>query len=112
MPRIPEMNEQVTIQAETRTANGQGGYTTSWANVATDPTVWARVIGLSGDEALQAGIQRAVQQWRVHIRLRTDVTPKHRLLWSGLTLNVKAAMPDPRQPRDFTLLICESGAVV
>lgn len=107
-----DLIEQVTIQAESRVANGQGGYTTTWANVGTDPTPWANVRGLSGDEALQAGVQRAVQQWRVVLRSRSDLTPKHRIVWNGLSLNIKAVMPLPDDPRAYTLAVCESGAVV
>lgn len=107
-----DLIDRVTIQVETRTANGQGGYSTSWANIATTPTVWANVRGLSGNEALQAGIQRSVQQWRVVVRKRSDITTKHRLTWSGMNLNVKAVMPLPDDPRAYTLMICESGALV
>lgn len=107
-----DLIEQITIQAESRSANGQGGYTTSWANVGTDATPWANVRMLSGDEALQAGVQRAVQQWRVVLRYRTDLTAKHRIVWNGLNLNIKAVGPLPEQPREYTLAVCESGAVV
>ena len=100
------LREQVTIQAESRTANGQGGFTTSWATVA---TVRAEVVGRSGSEAVKAGIERAVHQWQVTIRRRDDVTPQHRLQWKGRTLEIKSAMPDPRDRRDATLLVCESG---
>lgn len=109
--RIGDLIERVTIQAESRVQDSQGGYTTSWSNIATTPTVSANVRGLSGGEALQAGIQRSVQQWRVVIRRRTDVTPKHRLTWNGLVLDIKAAMPHPDYPRQYTLLVCESGLV-
>ena len=107
-----QLRDRVTIQAETRTANGQGGYSTSWSNVATTPTVCANILGLSGDEALQAGIQRSVQQWRVIVRKRSDLTTKHRLVWGGVNLDIKSVMPLPDEPRAFTLLMCESGAVV
>lgn len=111
-----DLTERVTIQVESRVEDGQGGYSTSWANIGSVPTAWAAVRGLSGGEALAAGVQRSVQQWRVIIRRRTDVTAKHRLKWSGtgteIVMDIKAVMPLPDQPRDFTLLICESGLVV
>jgi SPP1 family predicted phage head-tail adaptor len=110
-----DLIERVTIQAETRTSNGQGGYVTAWADLAGNPTVWAAVRGLSGGEALTAGVQRSVQQWRVIIRRRADITTRHRLRWDNagtyIVMDIKAAMPLPDQPRDFTLLVCESGLV-
>lgn len=103
------LNKRVTIEAESRTGNGQGGYTTSWAPIAGTPTVWAEIIGLSGDEALSAGVSRNVQQWRVTIRRRDDITTKHRLTHGGRVFNIKSTMPDPRHD-DATLLICETVA--
>lgn len=103
------LNKRVTIEAESREPNGQGGFTTGWAPIATTPTVWAEIIGLSGNEALAAGIQRNVQQWRVLIRRRDDVTTKHRLKHGARIMNIKSVMPDPNSD-DGTLMICESVA--
>ncbi|HVQ09530.1 MAG TPA: phage head closure protein [Allosphingosinicella sp.] len=99
----------MTIEVGTRTPNGQGGYTIVWAPVATAPNVRAEIIGLSGDEALKAGIERNVQQWRVTIRRREDVTAKHRLKEGSVVYDIKSVMPDPRSEA-ATLLICETGA--
>lgn len=104
------LNRRLTIQEETRQSNGQGGFTTSWSDVK---TVWAEVVGLSGDEALAAGIERSVQQWRITIR-RRPVTTKNRLIgkstmFLGRIFNVKSVMPDPKAD-DATLLICETVA--
>jgi SPP1 family predicted phage head-tail adaptor len=108
MPGRGDLTELVDIEQEARVSNGQGGYTTSWSKLADE---WAEIIGMSGDEALLAGVQRAVQQWRVTISRRDDVKPRHRIKWGDLYLDIKAAMPLPKDPRNFTLLICESGAV-
>ena len=108
MPGTGRLKELVSIQRETRTSNGQGGYTTSWSEVA---KVRAEIIGLSGDEALAAGVERSVQQWRVTIRRRSDISPKNRIQWGGQLLDVRSAIPDPKEPRAFTLLICESGLI-
>lgn len=110
--RAGEMDQRVALQSEQRTPNGQGGFTTAWANLPTAPTVWAKIEGMSGNEAVQASIERAVTQWRVIIRKRGDVTPKNRMLWKGLVLDIKSAMPWPKDPRAALLLICESGASV
>lgn len=103
-----DLRELIDIEQETRVPNGQGGFTSSWAKVSDE---WANIVGMSGDEALMSGVQRAVQQWRVIIRYRSDVKPKNRLRWGDIVLDVKAAMPLPKDPRAYTLLICESGAV-
>ena len=104
-----KLNERVTIQAQARTPNGQGGFSTGWADVAAAPNVWARVMGLSGGESLESAVERSLMRWRVEIRQRTDVTTAHRLVWNGLNLDVKAVFPHPDAPRQTTVLLCESG---
>lgn len=106
------LNRRVTIEAETRTPNGQGGYTTDWAPVADNPEVWAEIVGLSGDEALAANITRSVQQWRVTIRRRPlGEGTQHSLMFKGHRFNIKSALPDPRAD-DAIVLICETTGVV
>lgn len=100
------MDERVTIQAEARTPNGQGGFTTTWADVA---SVWAEIIGLSGEESIEAAIERSSARYRVTIRKRSDVTPRHRLDWNGTKLDVRSVLPDPRNSRGALVLICEAG---
>jgi SPP1 family predicted phage head-tail adaptor len=102
------LTEKVTIQQEVRAANGQGGFTTSWSDVETAPRVSANIVGMSGDEAISAGVERSVTRWRVTIRRRPEVSPRHRLLWNGLVLNIVSAMPLPNDPRAFTLMVCEN----
>lgn len=105
-----DLTERVTIQqVGPRTPNGQGGYTTSWQDVAGVATVWANIVGLSGAETVNETVLRSVTRWRVTIRRRADVTTAHRLRWNDLLLNIISAMPLPADPRGFTLLVCESG---
>ncbi len=112
MPATGDLTEYVEVQAESRTPNGQGGYTTSWTKLSGRAgNEWANIRGLSGDEALQAGVQRSVQVWRVIVPRRADITPKHRIIWEGLTLDIKSTLPLPDDPRFYTLMICESGLV-
>lgn len=103
------LNKRVTFEADVGGDNGQGGQVEDWQPIPARPTVWAEIIGLSGDEALKAGIEREVQQWRVTIRRRDDVTAENRMLHGGRVYDIKSAMPDPKS-EDATLLICETGA--
>jgi SPP1 family predicted phage head-tail adaptor len=105
--KIGALRDRVAIQAQSLTPNGQGGFDSAgWSDIA---TVWARVIGLSGDESVAAAIERASMRWRVEIRRRTDVTATHRLVWNGINLDVKAVFPHPSEPTKTTVLLCESG---
>lgn len=112
--RAGDLDQSVTIQREERVSDGQGGYETSWTSVVTAPTVPANIVGMSGDEAVQASIERAVSRWRVIIHMRSDITPKNRLLWTwrggSTVLNITSVLPWTQDPRAALLLICESGA--
>lgn len=103
------LREQVTIQAKNLVDNGKGGRTRpeggpEWLDVV---TVFAEVIPLRGDEALQHAVLRSVQLFRVTIRLRSGVTAAHRLVWRGAPMNIKAlqASTDRRE----LVMTCEAG---
>lgn len=111
MIQAGRLRDLIAIEQEVRTANGQGGYSTVWSTLA---NTYAEVIGLSGAEALKAGIERNVQQWRVTVRRGVEVTGRNRIRWDALPntskiMNIKSVMPHPNAPREALLIMCESG---
>lgn len=109
MIRAGDLDERILIEQETRTPNGQGGSVVAWAPLPSRARPWAMVRGMSGDEAMNAAIERSVGRWRIVLRRRSDLTPAMRVRWAGMVLDIKAVMPLPSDPSAFTLLICESG---
>jgi SPP1 family predicted phage head-tail adaptor len=105
MPGAGDLRERVTIEVERRTPNGQGGFTTAWSPTA---NVWAEIIGLNGGEGIRAGVERTTAIYRVNLRMRHDVTTKHRLHWNDQYLGIKSAIPHPQEPRAFLQLLCEA----
>ena len=104
-----KLRHRVTIECEGKTPNGQGGFTTAWAPVASG--VPAEIIGLSGSEAISSGVERSVTLYRVSIRSRSDVSAKVRLKWNGRVLAVKSVIPHPQHPVTAMQILCEmSGA--
>lgn len=81
-----DLRERVTIQAVTLTTDGQGGFTESWANIGTTPSVFARVRALSGRERTAAAQTDTQATHEVSIRYRADITSAHRLIWESKTL--------------------------
>ena len=77
------MTERVTWQERTATGDGQGGFTNTWADVATE---WAKVTELSSDRLLVGdGVKfnRAIQ---IDMRERGDTytaDPKYRISWNS-----------------------------
>ncbi len=100
-----KLRERITIQSETTTPDGGGGYTASWTNVA---TVWARVTPTRGNEALEAMQMRDTQLYDITIRYRNDVLPKNRVLWGSIELNIRAVANKDERDRYLTL-VCERG---
>lgn len=102
-----KLRERVTLQAETQTPDGAGGYSLGWSDVA---TVWASVKPMRGKESLESMQVRDVQPYEVMIRYNSavTVTPKHRLSWNGKLLNIRSVVN--RDMRDkYLMLHCEEG---
>lgn len=85
----------VTIQKATRSADGQGGYTTAWTPRC---VVWAHERQLSGREALAAQQIQAVLSSVWEINYRQDVSVKDRLIFEARTVQIEAVI-DPTDTR-------------
>lgn len=104
--RTGELTERVELQALTRTDDGYGGYTETWAAYA---TAWALVRPMRGGERARAQAVDAQANYLVVIRYRADVEVTHRILWRGKTLNV--VFVSDEGPRAMYLPIeCEQEA--
>ncbi len=87
--RAGDLNERITIQQNTPTQDAFGAEVASWSTVA---TVWAQVIAQSGSEQIAAGVGVATTIYTVTIRYRDDVTTQMRILYEGLTLEIRAVL--------------------
>ena len=80
-----ELRHRVTVQEETDTVDGQGGYTSAWSTFC---KVWARIEPLSATEQFyRGGIQPGVTH-RVTLRHRSDIGPTNRILYGTRTFNI------------------------
>lgn len=105
-----EMTERVVIQSETRTADGQGGFTITWSDVA---TVWAKVESVSGREASAAGQVEWTQRYRIWIRKRS-IDPAHRVKWStngDVVLNIRE-IHDQGGRWQYLMIVAERGVAM
>ena len=105
-----KLKHQVVLQRQDKLDNGAGGRRANpanggWADIAAP---WAEIVALRGQEAVRENIDRAVQLWRVTIRYRDGVTPRNRLVWNGIVMNITAAAPN--DAGDGLVMTCESGA--
>lgn len=87
-----DLDQRVTFQRRAETADGIGGTTQAWANLAIVPTVWAKVTPRLGRESMQEGRMNASLMATFTVRYRSDVTELDRILWRGEAWNIRRIM--------------------
>lgn len=89
MTPIGRMDQRITLQRLARTADGYGGFTDAWADYATNPQVWAAVTAKAGRESMVDGRMAAQFTVLFEIYNRTDIDPRDRIVWQGVTYNIR-----------------------
>ena len=87
-----DLEQLVTIERKTATADGGGGVTETWAALATDPQVWANVEAKSGRESLVEGRQTAIFVVVFTIWNRDDITELDRIIWDDVAYNIRGIL--------------------
>lgn len=86
--RPGKLDQRITLQGRTETADGGGGTETAWADLPSVPDVWAHVEAMSGTERLDDGSFAATGSYLFTIRNRTDVSERDRIVWRGEFFNI------------------------
>jgi SPP1 family predicted phage head-tail adaptor len=76
--KIGRMDKRIQLQAQVRTSDGQGGYSTEWV---TQATVWAEFKKPSFDTKDVAGAVASVSLREIKIRYCADVVKGWRVLY-------------------------------
>ena len=87
-----KLDQLVTIQRPAETSDGIGGTTRAWADLATDPAVWAHVKAKSGREAMAEDRINAAFVVVFTIRNRTDLSELDRIVWNGEAYNIRGIL--------------------
>jgi SPP1 family predicted phage head-tail adaptor len=98
---IGEMNQRVRILAQTRDADGGGGYSDSWNVIA---TVWADIEPRAGDNVFAGDAMQARVEHRLTIRRNAAVLAGMRAVVGTLTLAIRTILDDGGP---LVTLICE-----
>lgn len=99
-----ELDQRISLQRETRTADEMGGAAVSWVEF---DEVWARVRPMSGAERERAGGLASEAMYLVVIRNRSDLTEADTIVWRGVRLNMRHVKYRPRSP--FLEIEAEEG---
>jgi SPP1 family predicted phage head-tail adaptor len=81
--RISDLRDRITFQMPTISKTPGGAQTEAYANVATNPTVWAQVVYDHGQTVVSNEAEKAEQRATVTIRYRSDVSDKWQVLIDG-----------------------------
>jgi SPP1 family predicted phage head-tail adaptor len=79
-------NKRLEIQSVIQAADGQGGYTDTWTSTA---KVWGSIEPVKGYEKFQAMQLETQITHRIHIRFRTGITTKHRIVYDKRVFDIK-----------------------
>ena len=94
---IGELARRLALQEELRVADGCGGFTASWNEVA---LVWGLIVAVGGREIVPEAERRS----RVTIRWRGGVSPSQRFVSDGRIFEIEAVRdPDGRA----RFLVCD-----
>lgn len=105
---IGTLDNRITIQSETRTADDYGGAALAWTDVA---TVWANVRPLTGREHGNMGAVEAPAVYRFTIRRRGGLTEGMRISWNSQAFNVRV-IADPGARALYMTIDAERGVAV
>lgn len=77
MTRIGDLNRRLVLEAPIETDDGEGGVTRLYDVVT---TLWAQVVPVSARAEVAAGSLGAALRYTIVIRMRSDLTTRHRFL--------------------------------
>jgi SPP1 family predicted phage head-tail adaptor len=84
-----ELDQRITFQSYTLTADGAGGQIKAWANLPTAPTVWASVTAKGAREGFTEGRTTATGTYVFTIRNRTDIDELTQIIWQSETYDIR-----------------------
>ncbi len=80
--RASNLNQRITLQQRVDGLDAAGQASTSWEDLADEPTVFAEVLPLRGRDLVAAAQAQATFDAKVTIRYRADVVATMRALWA------------------------------
>lgn len=103
------LRKRAVLQSEQRATDAGGGYSLTWADLA---TVWVRFTPLSGREAVAADRLESRVTHRVTMRWRDDLnlSAALRLKLGARLFNIHAVLNDGERNRTAILLVEEGSA--
>lgn len=90
--RAGQLRHTISIQEQTDTADGMGGFTTSWADISGMDAISAAIWPFSSKESLDAMKLELVVTHKIRIRYRSGITAKNRIKFGSRIFNIISLM--------------------
>jgi SPP1 family predicted phage head-tail adaptor len=84
------LDQKIKIQTKTETADGYGGFITSWCDNA---EVWAKIKIKAGSEVANAMQVEVKTSYEIIVRSNVNIDEKMRIVYGERTLNIKSSPP-------------------
>ena len=84
------MDRRITFQTFTESQNGVGEAVKTWANLASNPTVWAQVEPIDGSEPFAAQQVTAEARTRFTIRYRSGISVEMRIVYASENYDIES----------------------
>jgi len=90
---VGDLRTRITFQTPTISSDAGGAQKPTYANVGTNPTVWAQWINDHGQESVATGAEVSAQRATVRLRNRTDIQTTWQVLkdseaWQVLSIDL------------------------
>ena len=95
---IADLRTRITFQSPTISKDASGAQSVVYANVATNPTVWAKWVNDHGQEQVSSDADKSIQRATVTVRHRTDILETWQVLMNSEPW--KIISKDPVQGRN------------
>ena len=103
---IGDLKKRVTLQYQTKVADGMGGFTVSWVDAA---TVWSAIWPVSATETIQADKTTMIITHRIRIRYRSGIRASWRVSWGGKYFNIVSIINPNMSNRWLDVMVKEAA---
>lgn len=102
---IGDLNKQITIQYQTKVADGMGGFTSTWTDA---DTIWAAIWPVSATEYIKAAQTTMTVTSRIRIRYRSNMRPDYRIKYGNKYFSISSII-NPNMGNEWLDLLCKEA---
>jgi len=108
--RIGDLNKRIGLEAQTKTPDGMGGYTTVWASMLpAGTTIAAAIWPISASEITAMNSTTMVISHRIRIRYRSVLKASWRIAYGGRFFNIVSII-NPNTANKYLDIMCKEAA--